>query len=78
MAFVKEASCSKCGKKFFWKIERPGDGYWDRWRSDDGNILGSWFLSNSLCWDHAFELMPKEFRSVLRTVAYHEENGSAP
>ncbi|HEX9615560.1 MAG TPA: hypothetical protein VGA55_08625 [Bacteroidota bacterium] len=76
MAFVKEASCRKCGKKFFWKIERPGDGFWDRWRSDDGNILGSWFLASSLCWDHAFEVMPEEFKSVIRTVAYHEENAA--
>ncbi|GJQ21767.1 MAG: hypothetical protein HBSIN02_21220 [Bacteroidia bacterium] len=75
MAYVKESACKKCGKKFFWKIERPGDGFWDRWRNDDGNILASWFLSNSLCWDHAFEVMPEHFRTIIRTIAYHEENG---
>ncbi|MEP0823075.1 MAG: hypothetical protein HRF44_09525 [Ignavibacterium sp.] len=75
MAYVKETACKKCGKKFFWKIERPGDGFWDRWRNDDGNILASWFLSNSLCWDHAFEAMPERFRAIIHTIAYHEENG---
>lgn len=75
MPYVRESTCKKCGRKFFWKIERPGDGYWDRWRNDDGNILASWFLANRFCWDHAFEAMPEEFRPIIRTIAYHEENG---
>ncbi len=73
MAYIKESTCKKCGKKFVWKIERPGDGYWDRWKSDDGNILATWFLANNLCWDHAFEAMPQQFRPIIRTVLYHEE-----
>lgn len=73
MAYIKESTCKKCGKKFTWKIERPGDGYWDRWKSDDGNILATWFLANNLCWDHAFESMPQQFRPIIRTVLYTEE-----
>ncbi|MBI2619078.1 MAG: hypothetical protein HYW57_03260 [Ignavibacteriales bacterium] len=73
MAFVKETRCKKCGRKFFWCIERPGDGFWDRWKSDDGNTLASWFLSNNLCWDHAFEAMPGQFRRLIRTIEYEEE-----
>lgn len=72
MAFVKESKCTKCGKQFAWTIERPGDGFWDRWKSDNGNNLGSWFLSHSLCWDHAMEEMPEKFRTVLRTITYRE------
>ena len=72
MSFVRESHCRKCGKQFVWKIERPGDGFWDRWRSDNGNILANWFVSNSLCWDHAMEEMPAQFRSVIRTVSYEE------
>ena len=72
MAFVKEAVCPQCGKKFVWTIERPGDGYWDRWRSDDGNTAASWFLSNTRCWDHAYEKMPEGFRPVVRTLTYEE------
>lgn len=73
MGFVKEARCKKCGKQFVWKIERPGDGFWDRWRSDDGNTAASWFLSNTLCWEHAMEAMPEQFRSILRTETYSED-----
>ena len=73
MAYMKNSTCKKCGKKFTWKIERPGDGFWDRWKSDDGNILATWFLSNNLCWDHAFETMPEHFRPIIQTVLYHEE-----
>lgn len=73
MAYIKESTCKKCGIKFTWKIERPGDGFWDRWKSDDGNILATWFLSNNLCWDHAFESMPEQFRPMIQTVLYHEE-----
>lgn len=72
MPFVKEGVCRVCGKKFVWTIERPGDGYWDRWKSDDGNTAGSWFLSNSLCWDHSFEKMPAPFRELIRTITYDE------
>jgi hypothetical protein len=72
MAFVKESVCAKCGRKFLWQIERPGDGFWDRWKSDDGNTLATWFLSNSLCWDHAFETMPERFREIIKTVHYEE------
>lgn len=73
MAFVKETRCRKCGRQFFWRIERPGDGFWDRWKSDDGNTLASWFLSNNLCWDHSFEAMPEKFRSIIRTIEYTED-----
>lgn len=72
MAFLKEAVCTVCKKKFVWEIERPGDGYWDRWQSDDGNTLANWFVTNSLCWDHAFEKMPEKFRRIIRTVYYEE------
>ena len=75
MSLVKSNTCSKCGKQFLWKIERPSDGYWDRWRSDDGNILASWFLTNSLCWEHAFEAMPARFKPIIRTEIY-QENGA--
>jgi len=74
MSLVKSGACSKCGRNIFWKIERPSDGYWDRWRSDDGKTLASWFLSNNLCWDHAFESMPDRFRAIIRTELY-QENG---
>lgn len=77
MPFLKEATCTVCKKKFVWKIHRPGDGYWDRWRSDDGNTLGSWFLSNNLCWDHAFEKMPESFRKIIQTEFYEESEDQA-
>ncbi len=76
MPFVKESVCSVCKKQYFWKIERPGDGYWDRWQSDDGDILANWFLANHLCWDHAFQNMPVQFRKRIRTVAYEETDAS--
>lgn len=72
MAIVKEAACSVCQKPFIWKIGRPGDGYWDRWKNDDGNNAASWFLRNNLCWDHAFERMPEQFRGVFQTELYKE------
>ena len=77
MPFIKESVCSVCKKSYVWNIERPGDGYWDRWQSDDGNTLGNWFLTNNLCWDHAFEKMPERFRRYIRTVAYEETDTSA-
>lgn len=77
MSYIRNTTCRKCGRKFFWKIERPGDGFWDRWRNDDGNTLASWFLANRLCWDHAFEVMPEPFRAIIRTVVYEEENSGA-
>ncbi|MSP64931.1 MAG: hypothetical protein EXR24_04580 [Ignavibacteria bacterium] len=73
MALIKNTKCKKCGKSYKWKIERPGDGFWDRWRNDDGNIIANWFVTNSLCWDHAFEVMPKEFVDKIKTVEYVEE-----
>jgi hypothetical protein len=76
MSLVKSAVCKRCQRKFLWKIERPGDGYWDRWKSDDGNTLASWFLSNNLCWEHAFEAMPERFRKILRTELYEEYDGT--
>ncbi len=72
MAFVRESVCQKCGRPFVWSIDRPGDGFWDRWKSDNGNTLASWFLSNSQCWDHAWESIPERFRPMLRTVSYTE------
>lgn len=72
MSFFKESTCTACGRKFFWKIDRPSDGYWDRWKSDDGKTAAAWFLSNNLCWEHAYEKMPEQFRSVIKTTAYSE------
>jgi len=72
MGFVKEGICKKCGKSFTWKIDRPGDGFWDRWKSDNGSTLATWFLSNSFCWDHAMEVMPDRFRPILQTTLYEE------
>jgi len=72
MSYLKEATCRKCGRKFVWKIDRPGDGFWDRWKSDSGNTLGNWFLTNTLCWDHAMEAMPETFRHLLQTSEYEE------
>jgi hypothetical protein len=77
MSFLKQSTCTVCKKKFVWKIQRPGDGYWDRWRSDDGDTFGSWFLGNNLCWDHAFETMPKKFRTIVRTELYEESEDKA-
>lgn len=72
MALLKSRTCSVCGRAYIWKIERPGDGYWDRWRNDDGDTLSSWFVTNNLCWNHAFERMPERFRSLIRTEFYEE------
>lgn len=72
MPLIKDSVCSKCGKKFFWKIERPSDGYWDRYRNDNGDTLANWFRTNSLCWDHAFESMPDRFKRLIRTEKYEE------
>jgi hypothetical protein len=72
MSLLKEAQCTVCKKPFVWKIERPGDGYWDRWRSDDGNTAAAWFLQNNLCWDHAYEKMPEQYRPLIRTTLYRE------
>ena len=74
MSLIKDAACSSCGKKFSWKVERPSDGYWDRFRNDDGDILANWFRTNSLCWDHAFEKMPERFKSIIRTEFYEESS----
>ena len=73
MSLIKDRTCSVCGKKYFWKIERPGDGYWDRWRNDDGETLANWFITNNFCWDHAFEKMPDRFRNIIKTVKYEEK-----
>ncbi|MDA0987104.1 MAG: hypothetical protein O3A55_05835 [Bacteroidetes bacterium] len=73
MALTKNTVCKKCGKKFKWKIERPGDGFWDRWRNDNGNTLSNWFVTNYFCWDHAFETIPPEFFDKINTIEYLEE-----
>jgi hypothetical protein len=72
MGLVKERTCSVCKRPFVWKIARPSDGYWDRWRNDDGNTLANWFLTTDLCWDHAYENMPEEYRLLLKTENYEE------
>ena len=72
MSYVKERSCAVCGKSFVWKIARPGDGFWDRWRNDDGDTLASWFITNTLCQTHALEKMPDKFRRILLTEYYEE------
>ena len=77
MSLVKETVCTKCGKRFSWKVERPSDGYWDRFRNDDGDILANWFRTNSLCWDHAFEQMPERFKIIIRTEFYEEVSAPA-
>jgi hypothetical protein len=74
MALIKDRHCSKCGKKFFWKIERPSDGNWDRWKNDDGDTLSNWFITHNLCWEHAFAEMPEKFRRIIRTEIYEEES----
>ncbi len=76
MSLVKDRVCSVCGKKYLWKIERPSDGYWDRWRNDDGDILANWFITNNLCWDHAFEQMPERFKKLIRTEHYEESTAT--
>ncbi len=77
MSLIKDAVCSSCGKQFSWKVERPSDGYWDRFRNDDGDILANWFRTNSLCWDHAFEKMPERFKAIIRTEFYEETSSPA-
>jgi hypothetical protein len=72
MALIKDRSCSKCGKTFFWKIERPSDGNWDRWKNDDGDTLANWFITHNLCQEHAFEIMPERFKKIIRTEVYEE------
>lgn len=73
MSLVKKGKCSRCGKEFYWRIQRPSDGYWDRWKSDEGDTLTRWFMNHTLCWDHAFEEMPEKFRKIIRTITYEEE-----
>ena len=78
MSYFKDARCTKCGKEYRWRIQRPGDAYWDRWKSDDGETLSRWFLAHNLCWEHAFEEMPERFASIIRTIEYEEpQNQSA-
>jgi len=72
MPLVKNRSCSTCGREFLWVIDRPGDGYWDRWRNDTGDTLGSWFTTNTKCYDHAMESMPETFKSLMRVRQYEE------
>lgn len=69
----KSAKCKQCGKEFVWRIQRPGDGHWDRWTNDDGNTLANWFITNTLCWDHAFAVMPERFARIIKTTEYGEE-----
>ncbi len=73
MAMIKNGQCTQCGKRFAWRIQRPGDGHWDRWRNDDGDTLANWFIDNTLCWDHAFAIMPERFAKILKTVEYSED-----
>ncbi len=76
MSMTKNAICKACGKKFTWRIQRPGDGHWDRWTNDDGDTLANWFIDNTLCWDHAYAVMPPRFAEVLKTISYEEEEVS--
>lgn len=76
MALVKDSKCSVCGREYKWRIERPGDSHWDRWTNDDGNTLTNWFMTNNLCWDHAFEKMPERFKRLVKTARYEEEEAS--
>jgi len=80
MAMIKNTSCTKCGRKFYWQIERPGDSFWNRWISDDGDTLSAWFLTHNLCWEHAFTEMPEKFAKIIKTLRYEEEEkpNSAP
>ena len=73
MSMIKNSKCSQCGKKFLWRIQRPSDGHWDRWSNDDGDTLANWFIANTLCWDHAFAVMPERFVKILKTIEYVEE-----
>ncbi len=73
MPLIKDRTCTMCGKKFLWVIDRPGDGYWDRWRNDNGDTLGSWFTTNTLCYEHAMDAMPDGFSELLRTRRYEEQ-----
>ena len=75
MSMIKNSKCIQCGKKFTWRIQRPSDGHWDRWSNDDGDTLANWFISNTLCWDHAFAVMPERFAKILKTIEYVEEEG---
>ena len=72
MSLVKNRKCSECGREFLWVIDRPGDGYWDRWRNDNGETLASWFTSNTKCYDHALESVPDGFRRLIKTRQYEE------
>jgi len=72
MSMTKSAVCAACGKKFTWRIQRPGDGHWDRWTNDDGNTLANWFIDNRLCWDHAFAVMPVRYAGIIKTLSYEE------
>jgi len=78
MSYIKHSKCTKCGREFRWVIQRPGDSYWDRWKSDDGDTLGRWFLAHNLCWHHAFEEMPEKFARLIRTIEYTESPDEKP
>lgn len=73
MSMMKKSTCRQCGKKFSWIIQRPGDGHWDRWSNDDGETLANWFIENSLCWDHAYAVLPQKFAGIIKTLSYEEE-----
>ena len=73
MAMLKNSQCRECGKKYSWVIARPGDGHWDRWTNDDGETLANWFITNNLCWEHAFAKMPERFAKMIKTLSYEEE-----
>ena len=76
MSLIKDRRCTKCGKRFFWKIERPTDGNWDRWKNDSGDTLANWFITHNLCMEHALEEMPEQFRKLIRTERYEEEEAT--
>lgn len=78
MPLTKESKCTKCGKRFSWVINRPGDSYWNRWISDDNDTLSAWWQTHSLCWDHAFEELPEKFVPRLKTLKYEEFDHTPP
>ncbi len=77
MALLKHSKCAKCGKEFTWQIQRPGDSYWNRWISDDNKTLSAWWRTHSLCWDHAYEVLPDELAPRLTTLRYEEKDQTA-
>ena len=77
MSFIKNRTCSVCGREFVWVIDRPGDGYWDRFRNDTGDTVASWFTANTKCYDHALADLPDQFSHLIRTQHYEESDPAA-